>query len=262
MSVLSGTEVGPINAAAPHRVTSRRATRAGAAARYAVVAGIGLCLLLTGCTVSATGHPAAAPDLGHWQPAPILTPQLAGLLLDPEKVNSIGHTSAMSVRMPVSKMGHDEDLVADPRCLDAYAPNEAAAYQGSNWIAVNGQILDDAAPVRPQHALVQTLIGFRDADSARQFFSQSKTGWSGCANQSLTVNRPGHSAITWDFDSPVTSEATLTITQTQRASRGLTCQRAKGLANNVIIDTLWCGFDTASQASDIVAKTVDAIAEA
>lgn len=229
--------------------------------RWGILTALALALLLTGCTATTTGHPAAAPDLGRWQPPAILPQHLADLLLKENDVNTIANTTAMAVRKPVTRMWHDEDMVSNPNCLDAYQPAEAAVYQGSNWTALQGQILDDAAPVAPEHALIQAVIGFRDADSAQQFFSQAKTRWSGCANQSITVTVPGHAPITWTFGEPHSTDTTMAATQTQSARRGPTCQRAMGIANNVISDALWCGFDTTTQASDIVAKTTAGITQ-
>ncbi|OOK65380.1 pknH-like extracellular domain protein [Mycobacterium kansasii] len=173
------------------RRTPAPADRVSPHCARALLAGVALALLLTGCTATTTGHPAAAPDLGRWQPPAILPQHLGDLLLTESDVNTIGHTTAMAVRKPVTRMWHDEDVVSDPTCLDTYSPAEATVYQGSNWNAVQGQILDDAAPVRPEHAMLQVLVGFRDADSAQQFFSQAKTRWSGCANRSITITAPG-----------------------------------------------------------------------
>ncbi|OBG68046.1 hypothetical protein A5703_11380 [Mycobacterium sp. E188] len=230
--------------------------------RWALVAALGLALLLTGCTATTTGHPAAAADLGRWQPPAILPQHLADLLLKENDVNAIAHTTGMAVRKPVSRMWHDDETISDPSCVDAYAPAEATAYRGTNWTAVQGQILDDATLVVREHALMQVLIGFRDADSARQFFGQSKARWSACANRSIIVTPPGHAVTTWDLGDLQATDTTLAILQTQPGGRGSTCQRAVGLVNNVIVDTLWCGFDTATQASDIVSKTTAVIAQA
>ncbi|OBK46775.1 sensor domain-containing protein [Mycobacterium sp. 1081908.1] len=235
-----------------------------ATTQLVVVAAAGLCLLLTGCTVAATGRPAAAPDLGRWQPPPILTPRLGDLLLSAGDVNSVGHTRGMTLRTPIAKMGHAEDLVSNPSCLDAYSPIQAAAYQGSNWTAVQGQILDDAAsPADPiKHALVQALVAFRDADSAQQYFGQAKPRWSACANRPLTVNRPGRSPVRWTFGDLAATDSTLSILQTEEGGGGFACHRAMGLANNVIIDALWCGTDTSNQAGQVVGKIAAAISQA
>lgn len=241
----------------------RRTPRLTAAGRWVILSAATLGLLLTGCTATTTGHPAAAHDLGRWQPPAILPQHLADLLLKENDVNTIAHTTAMAVRKPISRMWHDEEMVSNPSCLDIYQPAEAAVYQGSNWTALQGQILDDAAPIAPEHALMQALIGFRDADSARQFFRQAKTRWSGCANQSITVTAPGHAPITWNLGQPQITDTTMATTQTQPGGRGATCQRAMGMTNNVIIDAIWCGVDgTTTQASDIVAKTTSVISQA
>lgn len=230
-----------------------------ATVRWVILIAVALAVFLSGCTPTTTGHPAAAPDLGRWQPPAILPQHLADLLLKENDVNTIAHTTTMEVRKPITQMWHDEDMVSNPSCLDPYQPAETTVYQGSNWTALQGQILNDAAPVAPEHALMQAVIGFRDADSAQQFFSQAKTRWSGCANQSITVTEPGHAPITWTFGAPQTTDTTMAVIQTQSARRGPTCQRAMGIANNVISDALWCGFDTATQASDIVSKTTAGI---
>ncbi|MGD1256918.1 sensor domain-containing protein [Mycobacterium seoulense] len=262
MSAVSRTHQGGPTTGAPNTGSAGCRPRFAPTARWALLAAVALAVVLSGCTTTATGHPAAAPDLGRWQPAAILPQNLADLLLKETEVNAIGHTTAMAVRKPVSRMWHDENVVSNPGCLGIYSPAEAADYQGSNWTAVQGQILDDAAPVAPEHALVQVLIGFRDADSARQFFSQAKTRWTGCADRSITVTTPGHAPVTWDLGAPQATDTTLASMQTQPGGRGAPCQRAMGLANNVIVDALWCGFDTTSEASDIVSKTTAAISQA
>jgi hypothetical protein len=256
MTAVSANASAPIAGVAGRRVGAGRAHRVLAALRCVVLAAAGLCLVLTGCTVAATGRPAAAPDLGHWQPPPILTQRLGDLLLTAGDVNAVGHTTAMAVRMPISELSHSEGLVADARCLDAYSPIQAASYEGSNWTAVQGQLLDDAAsPVDPvKHALLQAVVGFRDADSARQFFDDARPRWSACANRPLTITRPGRQPVTWGFGDLVATGTTLSILQTREGGGGFACQRARGLANNVIIDALWCGFDTTNQAGEVITK--------
>ncbi len=138
-----------MNAQSPHQTAptnvigkqstkhSTRGSRLTATARWAILAGIALCLLLTGCTATTTGHPAAAPDLGRWQPAPILPTQMPGLLLSEHDINATAHTTGMAVRTPITRMWHDEDTISNPACLDAYFPAEANAYEGSNWTNLN-----------------------------------------------------------------------------------------------------------------------------
>ncbi|OBH11207.1 sensor domain-containing protein [Mycobacterium sp. E1747] len=242
--------------------TASRGPRLDPAVRWALLAVVGLVLLLTGCTATSSGRPTAAADLGRWQPPAILPQHLAELLLTENDVNTIAHTTGMAVRKPVSRMWHDDETISNSSCVDAYSPAEATAYRDSNWTALQGQILDDASPVVREHALMQVLIGFRDADSARKFFGQSKARWSGCANRSIIITASGHARTAWDLGALSATDSTLAIVQTQPSGRGPSCQRALGLVNNVIVDTLWCGSDTTTQASDIVSKTTAAIAQA
>jgi hypothetical protein len=248
------------NASKPIGVASPRTRRIVAAVGCAVVAA-GLGLVLTGCTVSANGRPAAAPDLGHWQPPQILNARLTNLLLSAGDVNAVGQTKTMAVRRPISEMSHSEDVVSDRNCLDAYSPVEAAVYRDSSWAALEGQFLDNAHSLaeKNKHALLQAVVRFHNAELAQRFFDQARPRWSACADRPLTVTQPGDNPVNWNLGKLTATDTTLSIVQTLGGGKGFACQRAMGVRNNVIIDTLWCGFDTANQGGDVVAKIAAAV---
>jgi PknH-like extracellular domain len=259
MAALSANASKPTGGHTSSLVGAGRTHRIAATARYVILAAAGLCLMLTGCSVSTTGRPVAAPNLGHWQP-PFPNPRLGNLLLSASDVNAVGRTTTMALRTPISEMSHGEGLVDDRNCLDAYSPIEAAVYRSSSWVALQGQLLDNAHSRDPRkHALLQAVVGFPDADSAQQFFKEAKPRWSACTNRPLTTTQPGDDPVTWALGELVTTDATLTITQTLDGGAGFACQRAMGVRNNVIIDTLWCGFDTTNQAGEVVAKIAAAV---
>ncbi|BBZ52006.1 sensor domain-containing protein [Mycobacterium heidelbergense] len=228
---------------------------------YVILAVVGLCLALTGCTVSAVGRPTAAPGLGHWRPPTIPDRHLGDLLLSARDVDAIGQTTTMTLRRQFSEMSHGEGLVADRNCLDVYSPTEAAVYGGSGWVALRGRLLDNAhSPADSRkHALLQAVVGFRDADAAQQFFGQATPRWSACAHRSLTITQPDSDPVTWTLGELVSTDNTLAIMHTLGGGDGFACQRAMGVRNNVIIETLWCGFDTVNQAGEVVAKIAAAV---
>ena len=250
-----------VKAAEPIGVGAGRTHRFVAGVRYVIVAAAGLGLMLTGCTVSTTGRPVAAPGLGHWQPAPILNVRLDNLLLSARDVDAVGQTTNMTLRRPISEMSHNEDVVSDRNCLDAYSPIEAAVYQDSSWVALEGQFLDNAhsRAAQRKHALLQAVVRFRDADLAQQFFSQAKPRWSTCANRPQTVTQTGDNPVTWTLGELAATDTTLSMVQTLGGGTGFACQRAMAVRNNVIIDTLWCGFDTTNQAVDVVTRVAAAV---
>src|SRR6516165_7213961 len=106
-----------VNAAKPIGVAAGRTRRFVAGLGDVIVAAAGLCLMLTGCTVSEPGRPVAASDLGHWHPPPILNARLDKLLLSANDVNAVGQTADMALRRPISQMSHSEDMVSDRNCL-------------------------------------------------------------------------------------------------------------------------------------------------
>lgn len=248
------------SANAPGLVGTGRGRRALAGARYLILATTALCLLLSGCTVSAAGRPVAGPHLGRWQPPRILNARLDHLLLTAGDVDAVGQTTNMVLRRPISEMSHSEEQVSDRNCLDAYSPVEAAVYRDGSWVALEGQFLDNArAAAQRKHALLQAVVRFRDADLAQQFFTQATPRWSGCANRPLTFSQPGDPAVKWTFGELVATGASLSLVQTLDGGHGFACQRALGVRNNIIIDTLWCGFDTTNQAGDVVSKIASAV---
>lgn len=229
-------------------------------ARYAVLVVAGLCLMLSGCAVSVSGRPLASPDLGHWQPTPALNTRLDNLLLSASDVDAVGQTTSMALRRPISEMSHSEDVVSDRNCLDAYSPVEAAVYRDTRWVALEGQFLDNARSPGPhKHALLQAVVRFADAGLAQQFFNQAKPRWSACANRPLTVTPHGDPPVAWTFGQLTATETTLSLVQTLEAGHGFACQRAVGVRNNIIIDTLWCGFDTNNQAGEVVTRIAAAV---
>jgi PknH-like extracellular domain len=233
----------------------RRRSAVAAGLRGVTLAAIGLCLLLTGCSVTTGGRPTAAPDLGRWQPPTIQPAQLDGLLLSPSEVNDIGGSTNLTLRSTLSQMATDDENLIGRSCLDIYSPIQQSVYRDSNWNVVTGQLLNDAgAQGSPRHALIQALVGFPDVESARQFFRQAEQRWSACSGRSAFLVRPGRPMVAWSFRDVETNENTLTATQIPNFSDGYTCQRAMGLRKNVIIDTLWCGFGTTNQAAQVVGK--------
>ncbi|OBF90056.1 hypothetical protein A5791_16540 [Mycobacterium sp. 852002-51163_SCH5372311] len=228
--------------------------------RAVTFAAFGLCLMLTGCSVTTAGRPTAAPDLGRWQPAPIQPAQLNGLLLSPSEVNDIGGLTDLTLRSTLSQMATDDESVVGRNCLDIYTPVQEKVYRDSNWNVVTGQLLNDGGPQGgPRHAVIQALVGFPDAEAAQQFFRQAEQRWSACSGRSVFVIRSGRAPVAWSFRDVETNDNTLTATQIPSFRDGYTCQRAMGLRNNVIIDTLWCGFGTMSQAAQVVGKIAAAV---
>ncbi len=238
-----------------------RARRILPGVRDVILAATTLCVLLAGCSVSAPGRPVASPNLGHWQPPRILNTRLDHLLLSANDVDAVGQTTNMVLRRPIVEMSHSEGQVSDRNCLDAYSPVEAAVYQDGSWVALEGQFLDNARARAAQrkHALLQAVVRFRDADSAQRFFTQAKPRWSACANRPLTFSQPGDPPVKWTFGGLGATDATLSLVQTLDGGHGFACQRAVGVRNNIIIDTLWCGFDTTNQAGDVVSKIASAV---
>jgi PknH-like extracellular domain len=76
--------------------------------------------------------------------------------------------------------------------------------------------------------VIQAVIAFPSADEAKRLLAAQKSQWTSCAGR------------------------TLTMTQEMKARRGIGCQRALAVRNNVAIDISACRYDVTNQAVDIL----------
>ena len=219
----------------------------GALALGLVLAG----LVLTGCGGGATkGAPAPAklvPDSA-----------LDGMLLTADEVNSVMGTSGMTPHPPVTQMDDHRNLLPNLNCLGVWQVNESSVYESSHWKSVRQQLLRAPDADQWQSLLVQSVVTYRTADEARQFFTESTDRWSKCTNHHVNIRLN-------DAPLPAWLSGDLTKTDTQLAmpyTRGSgdqtrSCQRALSVVANLILDIQACKPQQQSpvtQASDVADK--------
>jgi hypothetical protein len=192
-----------------------------------------LSIVLSGCGGAASG--VSAP--------PKLVPDsaLSGSLLSTDELNAIMGTNGMTSQAPVSEMGDHRNLLPNLNCLGVWQVNEAPIYESSHWKSVRQQLVRKPDIDRWDFLVVQSVVSYRTADAARNFFTRSTDRWSKCTNHNVNIQLNGQALPAWH-------SGDLTITGTELAmpySRGTgdqsrSCQRALSLLANVILDIQAC----------------------
>jgi PknH-like protein len=194
---------------------------------------VALSLVLTGCGGAASG--ASAP------PKSVPDSALTGSLLSAADLNPIMGTSGMTPHTPVSQMGDHRNLLPNLNCLGVWQVNEAPIYESSHWKSVRQQMIRTPDTDQWDFLVVQSVVSYRTADAAQEFFTESTDRWSKCTNHNVNIQLNGQTLPAWH-------SGDLTKTDTQLAipySRGTgeanrSCQRALSLVANLILDIQAC----------------------
>lgn len=248
------------------RRTSRTwAIAAAATAATLLVGGTALALSVGGSNQSTSSDPSTAglvpagPSVAATAPpvpttttkAPVVPADaLPGLLPDPTAINAIVGSSAMTVAKTTEN--HMDDPKSDtPECLGAYHPVEHAAYRGSGWKAMQGQLLRDGDDF--QHVVIQTVVSFPTAKAASDFVAGQHGSWRKCLGQSVTADYKD-GAESFSVNSVDLKGGVLRAQLTQQGGQGWRCQHALTSRNNVVADVNACGFAPGEQAAAIATR--------
>ena len=132
---------------------------------------------------------------------------LTGLLLSVADVNDIMGVS-LTPHQPVSQMGDHRNLLPNLNCLGVWQVNEAPVYDASHWKSVRQQMLRTPDTDQWETLVVQSVVSYRTAVAARDFFTQSADRWSKCTNHHVNIQLNNQQLPAW-----LSGELTRTDTQ-------------------------------------------------
>ena len=207
--------------------------------------------MLVGCGGGAASGASQAPKL-------VPDSALTASLLTADELNSIMGTSGMTPHTDVSQMGDHRNLLPNLNCLGVWQVNEAPIYESSHWKSVRQQLVRAPDIDQWNFLVVQSIVSYRTADGAGEFFTESTDRWSKCSNHTLNIQLNGQAIPKW-----VSSELTKTDTRlalpytrgTGEATRS--CQRVLALVANLILDIQACQpqqQSTITAAADVADK--------
>lgn len=192
-------------------------------------------------------RPAPPPD-------PIPAERLSALLLGASDINSVMGSSTMEPGKPIQAMDTSSLTVSQPDCQGALYTTQNPVYAGTGYSAVSGLVSSEPGD-NYDHWVNQAVVLFPSADKAKAFLQTSADKWKGCAGKTVTVTNKGKT-YRWTFQQLQGGPPKIAVLDTQEGADGWECQRAMGVANNVIVDVNACGYHITDQGTQVVDKIV------
>ncbi len=155
---------------------------------------------------------------------------LPGLLLSADDVNGIMETTGMTPHPPVAQMGDHRNLLPNLNCLGVWQVNEAPIYESSHWKTVRQQMFRAPDTDQWDNLVVQSVVSYRTADAAREFFTESTDRWSKCTNHNVNIQLNGQALPAWHSGELTKTDTRLAIPYTRGAGDQTQVVRACALS--------------------------------
>jgi hypothetical protein len=166
---------------------------------------------------------------------------LTGSLVSTDELNAIMGTSGMTPHTPVSQMGDHRNLLPNLNCLGVWQVNEAPIYESSHWKSVRQQLVRVPDSDQWNFLVVQSVVSYRTADAAREFFAESTDRWSKCTNHNVNIQLNGQTLPGWRSGDLTKTDNQLALPYTRTSGDQIRlCQRALALTANLILDIQAC----------------------
>jgi serine/threonine kinase PknH len=187
-------------------------------------------------------------------PDPVAPDRLSALLLDPSGVNSIMGSSEMTPGKPITSMDSSSVTLSLPNCQGALYTSQDPVYAGTGYTGVSGLVSSEPGD-NYDHWVNQAAVAFPSADKAKAFLQTSSDKWKGCAGKTVTVTNKSKQ-YRWTFAQLNGGPPKISMMEIQEGADGWECQRAMGVANNVIVDVNACGYHITDQGGQIIDKVL------
>jgi serine/threonine-protein kinase len=221
---------------------------------WPIIAAVGIVFVLV---VGVAGmwfatRPAPAPPPAN----PVPPDRLSALLLNGPDINSVMGSTTMEAGKPILSMDDSPVTLSVPGCQGALYTSQDPVYSGSGYTGVSGLVSSEPGD-NYDHWVNQAVVLFPSADKAKSFLQSSADKWKNCAGKTVTVtNKSKNKTYRWTFAQVNGAPPKITVLDTQEGADGWECQRAMGVANNVVVDINACGYHITNQADDITDKII------
>jgi serine/threonine-protein kinase len=193
-----------------------------------------LALALAGCGGGSTSGASEEPKA-------VADSDLNGLLLDAAEINAIMGTTAMNPHPIVTTMGDHRNLLPNLNCLGVWQVNEAPVYDPTHWKSVRQQLFRQPDSDQWDSLVVQSVVSYRTADGARDFFAQSVDRWSKCTNHHVNIRLNDAPLPAWLSGDLTRTDTELSMPFTRGSgAQTRSCQRFLTIAANLIFDVQAC----------------------
>ncbi len=157
----------------------------------------------------------------------------------------------------VRQMADHRNLLPNLNCLGVWQVNEAPVYDESHWKSLRQQLFRAPDADSWDSLVVQSVVSYRTADGAREFFTESADRWSKCTNHNVNIRLNDQPLPAWKSGDLMKTDDQLEMPYT-RGSGDLvrSCQHVLEIAANIVIDVAACGpqSQTFAKGTEVVAK--------
>jgi serine/threonine-protein kinase len=182
--------------------------------------------------------------------AAVVEPQdVPQLLLSEEKLSSIMGTAMLFAAAAEQPTDYSQRITST-ECAAAYGPIAQSIYAGSGYTALSSSISREANPdpQRGSASVQQAVVAYPSADAAEAAIGRQVEDWRRCANRSAFRKvEPGDPRAEIKFGDVVTTEDNIFLLAQVVGPSGVACGRGLDLKGNVIIDSIVCRSDSATQ---------------
>jgi PknH-like protein len=162
-------------------------------------------------------------------------------MLSADELSSIMGTSGMTLHAPVTAMDDHRNLLPNLNCLGVWQVDEAPIYESSHWKSMRQQMSRVPDTDQWNDIVVQSVVSYRTADGAQQFFTDSAGRWSKCANHNVNIQLNGQMLPAWHSGDLTQTDTRLAIPYTRgEGDQTRSCQRVLSVVANLILDIQAC----------------------
>jgi hypothetical protein len=208
-----------------------------------------LACVVTGCAGTTSGASVPLPSVPD--------SALDSLLLSTDEVNKVMGTSGIVPHAVVRQLDDHRNMLPNLNCLGVWQVDEAPVYDESQWKAVRQQLLRAPDSDTWDALVVQSVVSYRSADGAGEFFTESADRWSKCTNHTVNIRVNDQPLPRWRSGDLTRTDNRLVMPYTRGSDElARSCQHVLNQVSNVIIDVAACG----ARGTDFT-KGVDVAAE-
>ena len=221
---------------------SRKPILVGAAAAILIAAVVGAVALTRGSGDNEGDRSGPTESLVDPQAVP-------QLLLSEDKLSSIMGTP-MRFAAATEQPTDYSQRITGTECAAAYGPIAQSSYAGSGYTALRGSVFKESNPdpQRGSASAQQAVIAYPSADAAKAALEKQVEDWRGCANRSVFRKvDPADPSAEVKFGDVVTADDNIYLISQAVGPSGVACDRALDLKSNVVIDSIVCRSDSATQ---------------
>jgi serine/threonine kinase PknH len=158
---------------------------------------------------------------------------------------------------PITSMDDSSVTLSLPDCQGALYTSQDPVYAGTGYTGVSGLVSSEPGD-NYDHWANQAVVAFPSVDKAKAFMQRSADKWKTCAGKTVTITNKSRTHR-WTLAQLNGGPPKIAVLETQEGGDGWECERAMGLANNVIVDVNACGYHISNQGDEIIDRIVGKI---